>query len=374
MKISKLLSLLNKKVPFRLCEKWDNVGLAVGDASDEIKGIAGALDVTDETLRYAVESKANLIIAHHPLIFSPISSVRADNLVGSLVLKIIKHGLNLIVLHTNFDKSEFNQSYNMAEKLGLEGVKPLSVTNSEYLCKLAVFVPPENCASLKKALCEAGAGVLGNYSQCAYMTEGFGEFMGDENSNPAVGKPLKLERTKETRLEMVFSEELLAPVREALLKNHPYEEPAYDIYQLKNTCKNYGYGVFGELGESVDAAGFVDLVKKNICGGSGTSVVSIGEKPRKIKRVAIVNGSGFDFYKNAVEKKCDAFITGDVTYHRAFELKASGLYTLDCSHFSTEINFGECLEGLVKLIEKEENCDLNYKYSRGMQKNPMEIL
>jgi dinuclear metal center YbgI/SA1388 family protein len=374
MKISRLVSLLNKKVPFRLCEKWDNAGFTIGEASEEITGITAVLDVSEAAVDYAVKNGANLIIAHHPLIFSPVSNVRSDNLTGSLIIKLIRSGVNLAVLHTNFDKSIYNQSYGIAENLGLNDVRPLSITNSEFLYKLTVFVPPEKCAALKKALSEAGAGVLGNYSQCAYMTDGYGEFMGNESSAPAVGKPLKLERTRETRLEMVFNEHLLSDVTGALLKNHPYEEPAYDICQLKNTCKNYGYGVYGDLKEKMPAKKFAGTLKKIMSRGSKPCFAAIGKAPPSIKRVAIVNGSGFEFYKNAAEKKCDVFISGDITYHRALELSAAGLYTIDCSHFATESNFAERLARLVSEIEKDEKCSLNYKYSDTIQKNPMESI
>ncbi len=374
MKISKLVSLLNKKVPFRHCEKWDNVGFIAGDISGEVTGVAAALDICDETLDYAVKNKCNVIIAHHPLIFSQLKSLRADDYTGSLLIKLIKNGVNLIVLHTNFDKSAYNQSYNIAQKIGLLNVKPLSITDSEYLYKIAVFVPPKNCAALKKVLCDAGAGVIGNYSQCAYMTEGEGEFMGGADSNPAVGKPFILERTKEIKLEMVFNEGLLNEVTSALIKNHPYEEPAYDIFQLKNTCKTFGYGVYGEFAQRAPAEKIINKLKKIMSTAADPIFTAIGRRPEYIKRVAMVNGSGFDFYKSALEKKCDLFITGDISYHRALELSASGLYTIDCSHFAAEINFGECLAKLISEIESEEKCCLNYKYSEKIQKNPMEIV
>ncbi len=374
MKISALVSLLNKKVPFRHCEKWDNVGFIAGDISGEITGLTSALDICDETIDYAVKNKCNVIIAHHPLVFSQLKNLRADDHTGSLLIKLIKNGVNLIVLHTNFDKSIYNQSYNVAEKLGLRNVKPLSVTDSEYLYKIAVFVPHENCESLKKALCDAGAGVIGNYSQCAYMSEGAGEFMGGAASNPAVGKPLVLERTKEIKLEMVFNETLLNAVTSALIKNHPYEEPAYDIFQLKNTCKTYGYGVYGELPEKTPAEKIIKKLKKIMSKAGEPIFTAAGRRPEYIKKVAMVNGSGFDFYRAALEKKCDLFISGDITYHRALELKASGLYTIDCSHFATEINFSECLSKLIAEIENEENCSLNYKYDEKIEKNPMEIV
>ncbi len=375
MKIAKLLSLLNKKVPFRHCEKWDNAGLAAGDSKAEITGMIAVLDLSEEAVDYAVKNECNLIIAHHPLIFKPIYCVRSDDHTGALLTKLIKNSINLIVLHTNFDKSIYNQSYNLARKLGLDNLEPLSITDSEYLCKLSVFVPPQNCDALKNAVFEAGAGKIGRYSRCAYTTEGHGEFMGGADSNPFTGRPLEPEKTKEIKLEAVFNENLQAAIVEAVLKNHPYEEPAYDIIQLKNKCKNYGYGIYGEFTKEITFEKFIDELKKitNISKNK-TVFTATGSPPVFIKKTAIVNGSGFDFYKKAIEKKCDVFISGDITYHRALELKAAGLFTIDCSHFATEANFGECLETLINEIETEENCPLNYKKNNIEEKNPLEII
>jgi len=373
MKISTFLSCLNKKAPFRLAEKWDNVGLIAGDASREIKNVVATLDLTDKTIDFALKNNANLIIAHHPLIFTPISSVTASNSTGLLLMRLIEEKINLIVAHTNFDKSPYNSSYQIARLYELSNISTLQVTNTDYLYKIAVFVPKKSCAKLKKALSEAGAGVLGNYSQCAYMIDGTGEFMGNENSNPAVGAPMKLERVEETRLEMIFPEHMQSDVVQTMRANHPYEEPAYDVYQLKNAFRHYGYGVCGDLKKPLDAKNFIkktsELFATNLAGGQ---LCAIGQAPDKIKKIAVVNGSGFDAYKAAISNKCDAFITGDVSYHRALELASSGLYTIDCTHFATEVNFAECLKTLILEIQNDEKAVFGFFDAKTVLKNPME--
>lgn len=370
MKITALINKINSVAPLKFAEKWDNVGINVGDGSAEISSAVTCLDISEEVIDFAISRQANLIISHHPLIFGNINSVTPSNLIGKIIYKLIQNNITLLVLHTNFDKSVYNQSYDIATNLELKKLSPLKITDSEYLYKISVFVPDASCASLKQALSEAGAGSIGNYSECGYMLSGFGEFRGNESSNPAIGKPGILEKVSETRLEMVFPEGLQSKIIDAVLKNHPYEEPAYDIYQLKNIYKQYGYGIIGEFDKPLKFEEFLNKLKSVI---SNESFIEIGNPPELINKVGIVNGSGFEFYKNALAQKCDVFITGDISYHRAHEIKFSGLYTLDCTHFGTEKNFSKCFDRLLAaLIDTNGELNKIKFYSFENSVNPME--
>jgi len=369
MRISSLVSRIGKKVPFRLAEKWDNVGLTIGEGSAELSSVVVCLDLTDEVIDHAKKVSANLIISHHPLIFGSINSINPNTLTGSLIYRLIRENINLLVLHTNFDKSDYNSSYKLASQLGIAAIHPLHITDHEYLHKIAVFVPNADREAVKKAMSAAGAGVLGNYSECAYMMEGFGEFRGNENSNPAIGSPAKLERVEETRLEMIFPESIMSQVVEAMKNSHPYEEPAYDLYQLKNVSRHYGYGIYGDLSKPLSPEEFIARIKHVF--GEAEPMLKIGTPPAKIKKVALVNGSGFEFHKDAAEKKCDVFLTGDISYHRACELKHKGLFTIDCTHFATEKNFVNCVSDLLNEINHEAKWTINY-YPAECLKNPME--
>lgn len=371
MKISSLVSRIGRRIPSKLAEKWDNVGLLIGDGSRDLENIVVCLDVTDEAIDLARRNSANLIIAHHPLIFGSVNSISPSTPTGSLIYRLIRENLNLLVLHTNFDKSPYNSSIKLASQLGLSNAKPLHITDHEYLYKIAVFVPTESCAAVKKALSDAGAGVIGNYSECAYMIDGHGEFRGNESSNPAIGVAGRLERVAETKLEMVYPESISSQVIEAMKHAHPYEEPAYDVFQLKNVYRQYGYGVCGDLSKPLSGEEFVSLVKKVFGGDEPLS--KIGDIPSQVRKVGLVNGSGFEFFKDAVEKRCDAFLTGDISYHRACEIKFRGLFTIDCTHFASEKNFIHCVSDLLNEIAVESKWQLNY-FQEACAKNPMERL
>ena len=370
MKINAFINKVNAFAPLRIAEKWDNVGINVGDGACEITSAVVCLDISEDIIDFAAQKGANLIISHHPLIFGNITNITPTNLTGKIIYKLIQNNITLAVLHTNFDKSIYNQSYDIADTLNLKNIAPLKITDSEYLYKISVFVPDAECAGLKQALSEAGAGNIGNYSECGYMISGCGEFRGNENSLPAIGKAGVLEKVSETRLEMVFPEGLQSKIIETVLKNHPYEEPAYDIYQLKNVYKQYGYGITGEFEQPLNFDEFLAKLKNSI---PDESFIEIGARPQAIKKIGIVNGSGFEFYKNAAAQKCDVFITGDISYHRAHEIKFSGLYTIDCTHFGTEKNFPKCFGKLLNALKEKDNelNKINF-YDFENSKNPME--
>jgi hypothetical protein len=98
--------------------------------------------------------------------------------------------------------------------------------------KIVVFVPEENLDAVRSAMAAAGAGVIGNYSECSFASPGTGTFFGSEKADPAVGDAGRLERVPELRLEMVVQAEKAEAVVAAIKAAHPYEEPAYDVYEL----------------------------------------------------------------------------------------------------------------------------------------------
>jgi len=98
--------------------------------------------------------------------------------------------------------------------------------------KLVVFVPPEALDLVRDALFDAGAGRIGDYERCSWYTQGTGTFLAGEATDPAVGERGREERVAELRLETVFAAELHEQVVAALRRAHPYEEPAFDVYEL----------------------------------------------------------------------------------------------------------------------------------------------
>lgn len=103
MNLTYVTDLLEELSPKSYAEEWDNVGLLVGREDKEINTIFIALDATDEVIDAAIECEADMLITHHPMIFKPVKSVRADDFIGRRILKLAKYDISYYAMHTNFD-------------------------------------------------------------------------------------------------------------------------------------------------------------------------------------------------------------------------------------------------------------------------------
>jgi hypothetical protein len=221
----------------------------------------------------------------------------------------------------------------LAARLGLAGSRALSPTHPEKLLKLAVFVPEGHVEQVRQAIADAGAGHIGNYSHCTFQTAGTGTFLPLDGAKPFIGKPGQLEYAAEFRLETVMPEAVSSRVLSAMLKAHPYEEVAYDIYTLNNSVTSHGLGRVGQLAEPVAFTDFAANVKNAL----GISYVrAAGDTARTVRVVAVCGGAGGSLIRNAAAVGADVLVTGDVKYHEAQEAQELGLAVIDAGHFATE--------------------------------------
>lgn len=130
MKLSRIIGCLESRFPKSLAESWDNVGLMVGKRENEIKKIQISLDATMKAVDNAVENGADLIITHHPLIFSPLKNVNSDSLTGRKILKLIENKISVYSLHTNLDSSLAGLNDFLGEKLGFGEGKIIDPTEN----------------------------------------------------------------------------------------------------------------------------------------------------------------------------------------------------------------------------------------------------
>lgn len=119
MKVIDIYNYIDSVAPFEKAESWDNVGLLVGDKEAEVTGITVALDLTADTVDFAIKKNANLIVTHHPVIFTAMKSITAD----SLIYRCIASGINIISAHTSFDVADFGINATLASLLSLENVE-----------------------------------------------------------------------------------------------------------------------------------------------------------------------------------------------------------------------------------------------------------
>ena len=312
-------------------ESYDNSGLQVGNFQQEITGALLSIDVTEDVVEEAISSGLNLIISHHPVIFSGIKRVTGGNYTERIIAKAIKNDIAIYSCHTNIDNVSFGVSFRMAEKLGLTRVKVLKPT-SGLLCKLVTFVPVDYAERVRQAIFDGGAGNIGLYDCCSFNIPGEGTFQASEGAKPFVGKIGEVHHEPEIRIETVFPKHLERKIVSALIKAHPYEEVAYDIYPLANHYNKVGSGAVGYFDAPMDEMDFLKLLKKNfqVSGLRHTNFLN-----RKISCVALCGGSGSSFLSDALKVGADVFVSGDFKYHQFFDSE-NRILIADIGHYESE--------------------------------------
>ena len=331
VKIKDIANALEMFAPLPLQEGFDNSGLQIGLTEAEVTGVLLCLDVTEKVVDEAVASGCNLIVSHHPLIFSPLKRITGSNYVERCVLKALANGIAIYASHTNMDSVSGGVNYRIAEKLGLQNVRIL-VPKGDALLKLSVYVPMAQADIVRDALFAAGCGNIGNYGSCSYNVEGYGTFKANEGCNPFCGEIGELHKENEVRIDTVLPAYLKNKVISALLKAHPYEEPAYDIYPLKNSWDSVGLGVVGDLPAERDELDFLAEVKEKFAVGSVRHTSLSGNK---VKRVALCGGSGASFADAAISAGAQVYITGEARYHDLFNYDRKILFAV-IGHYESE--------------------------------------
>jgi len=355
-----LINFIENWAPPGAAWENDNVGLQVGSSKQKVSNIFLCLELTEKALNEAIKKKANFIFTHHPFIFRPLKQINThSDSKGKLIEKLIKNNITLYSAHTNLDFTKEGVSFELAKTLKLEKTQFL-VNEKSNQYKLVVFVPKKNLEKVSAELFNCGAGIIGEYENCGFSLDGIGTFKGSENTNPVIGKKKKFESVEEARLEVLVDSWKLNKVILGLRKAHPYEEPSFDIYPLKNENINYGYGVVGVLKKSMTSNEFM----KHVCGSLKISNLRYAKgKNNKIKAVAVCGGSGSDLLEAAISKGADAFVTADLKYH-TFQDGEERILFIDAGHYETEITALNVVKRkLEKIINTNGESIKVFKYS-----------
>jgi dinuclear metal center YbgI/SA1388 family protein len=330
MKTSEIARILNGFFPFALQESYDNSGVIL-DFDNEISKILVSFDINIDVVEDAVKQNANLIISHHPVIFSGLKKLSSKSLSDQVIIKAIEHKISIIAVHTNIDNSFEGVNGFVAGKLQLKNIAILRPM-SDQLVKLTTYAPHEYAGVVRDALFVSGAGEIGGYSQCSYNTAGEGTFMASETSNPFVGEKNQIHFEPETKIETIIPEYLLSTAIRNLKKVHPYEEVAYDLYPLKNKNPKTGAGIIGDLEKPMATTDFLKLLKDFF----QISVIRHnGLMTSEVTKVAFCGGSGGFLINDAIRQKADIYITGDLKYHDFFDAQKK-IILADIGHFESE--------------------------------------
>lgn len=332
-RVSDIIEIIDKIAPFRLAEEWDNVGLQVGDPAAPASRIMVSLDPGREAVESAVASGCQLLITHHPLIFTPLRSLNLQEQPGDLLAKALRNSLNIVAMHTNYDIADGGMNDLLAGLLGLCSVEPLAVRETGELVKLAVFVPKGHEEPVMQALFSF-SGHIGNYTDCSFQSSGIGTFKPLPGADPFIGSLGRREYADETRIEVLLLATDVSAACRALIEAHPYEEPAFDLYPLLNRGPRCGLGRIGNMSPPVTLEQLACRLRDEL----GLAVARYaGNGDRVLEKVALCAGSGASLLRQAHNLGAQVLVTGDVKYHDAREAEMLGIGLLDVGHFPSEI-------------------------------------
>ena len=331
MKIKDVVIVLEAMAPPSLQEGYDNSGLITGDDSATCTGILISLDATPAVVDEAIKKGCNLVVSHHPIIFSGLKKITGKNYVQKAVIKSIKNGIALYAIHTNLDNIIDGVNGRIANLIGLANISVLA-PKGDQLKKLYTFVPVAVADKVRRAIHDAGGGHIGNYEECSFNAAGFGTFKGGPETNPHVGKPGELHREDELKIEVIFPAWLEGKIIKSLLSSHPYEEVAYDIIKLENRFTTLGSGLIGDLVKPVDVTTFFQTLKEKF----RLHVIKHTQLlDQPVKRVALCGGAGSFLIANALAAGADLFITSDIKYHEFFDANDK-MVIADIGHYESE--------------------------------------
>ncbi|WP_299891095.1 Nif3-like dinuclear metal center hexameric protein [uncultured Lacinutrix sp.] len=331
MIIQDVINHLEDFAPLAYAEDFDNVGLLVGDKNEKLTGVLVTLDTIEAVIDEAINTNCNLVVSFHPIVFKGLKKLTGKTYVERTVLKAIKNDIAIYAIHTALDNHVNGVNDIICERLGLLNRKIL-IPQAETIKKLTTFVPKTEAKSLRESLFQVGAGAIGNYNNCSFNVEGIGSYKGNESSNPTKGNKGETHFEEETQISITFAKHLESNIINTLLKNHSYEEVAYEITTLENKNQNIGMGMIGELENAMPELEFFKYLKQKMNVSIIRHTKLLG-KP--IKKVAVLGGSGSFAINAAKAMKADVFITADLKYHDFFSAE-NNIVLADIGHYESE--------------------------------------
>ena len=334
--VSEILTKLHEIAPPYLRMDGDPHGLLVGDANAQVSRLLVCLDVTPTVAAEAARRGAQMIIAHHPLIYNPAKSIVASEPhPGGVVLTCIRAGIAVACAHTNWDVAEGGINDVLAELLGLQNTSPVQITYREPLVNLIVFTPVERRERVWNAMAEAGAGWIPGslYDRCAFFGTGTGTFRPMEGANPDTGTVGESWHGAENRIETLMPPALVPTVLAAARAALCYEEIAHQIVPLTNTGKERGLGRIGTLAKTITGG---QLLARTQTALDFDAVRMVGDAAKPVRTVAVGGGACAFLLPDAIRLGADALITSDVRHHECIDAEARGILLLDAGHAQTE--------------------------------------
>jgi dinuclear metal center YbgI/SA1388 family protein len=331
MTIAAVIEKLENLAPPAYQEAYDNAGLITGQPQTNCIGVLCTLDCTEAVVAEAIAKGCNLIVAHHPIVFSGLKQLTGKNYVEKTIIAAIRQGIAIYAIHTNLDNVLPGVNQRIAQAIGLSSCTILQ-PKAALLTKFIVYVPQTHVAAVQEAIFASGGGQIGNYSECSFSSLGTGTFKGGSNSNPQIGSAGLRETLPEHKLEVLIPNHLQQKVLAAAIKAHPYEEVAYEFIPLANKNLLVGSGLVGLLPEPIEERTFLNHIKQafNLKMLKHTPLLG-----KKVQKIAICGGAGSFLTKVAQQAGADVYLTADLKYHEFFDAEGR-LLLLDIGHWESE--------------------------------------
>ena len=332
MKIQEVIEFLEEWAPLQFQESYDNSGLLVGDCNWDITGVLVCVDSIENIIDEAIQKNCNMVVAHHPILFTGLKSITGKTYVERTIIKAIKNDIAIYAIHTNLDNIKTGVNQEIANRIGLVN-QDILVNKKNMLSKVTVYVPIQYADVVRTAMFNAGAGHISDYDQCSFNSEGVGTFRALEGTNPYMGEIGILQKEPEIGIEVVVRKAGIRKLLNAVDAAHPYEEVAYDLVALDNESPEVGSGILGELKTPAEPLPFLQKIK-TVFNAGVIRYTAINEN-KKIKKVAVCGGSGSFLLNAAIAQNADIFITADYKYHQFFDAD-SNIVIADIGHFESE--------------------------------------
>jgi len=317
MTIKNVIDHLESIAPPSYQESYDNAGLIVGDKTAEVTGVITCLDSTEAVIEEAVAKGANLVVAHHPIVFKGLKSLTGRTYVERVVLKAIKNDIAIYAIHTNLD-NVYHRGVNakIAERLGLRNTRILAP--KQALKKLTAFVPVSQSEHIRQQLFNIGAGTVQDISQRSYASVGMGTKSGQNEA--------------EVKLEVLFPSAQQGQLVQVLQQNSTNGMLPFELSAVENASEQIGSGMIGELPAAVEETDFLNHLKHTMQAGCIRHTPLLG---KTVRRVAVCGGAGGFLLPKAIGQDADFFVTADYKYHEFFDAD-SKIVIADIGHFESE--------------------------------------
>lgn len=331
MIVKDVTNWLDELAPLKYAEDFDNVGLLVGNLNAEVTNILVSLDTIESVVDEAIANNCNLIVSFHPIIFSGLKKLNGNSYVERTVIKAIQNNIAIFAIHTALDNHWNGVNAILCQVLDIQK-QSILVPKNHTINKLTTYAPTKSADAVRNALFAAGAGSIGNYSNCSFNSQGMGSFDGNEDSNPIVGQKGEIHFEEETKITVTYSKHLESHILQNLFEIHPYEEVAYEIVSLNNTNQHIGLGMVGELNAPMATSEFFEHIKKAL---NLPVIKHSAICHTQIKRIAVLGGSGSFAIEAAKQAKADVFLTADLKYHDYFRSE-NQIIIADIGHYESE--------------------------------------